>query len=98
MRTNIDLQDELVDEAMALTGTRTKREVVELALRELVARRRRPSVSAIFALGGLDPKYDHKKARGGESLHRVEQPLVAYQIKTAAKGPARKISSVKKAR
>ena len=35
-RTNIDLDDKLVREAMRLTGARTKREVVDIALRRLV--------------------------------------------------------------
>ncbi len=35
-RTNIFLDDELVEQAMRLTGARTKREVVEIALRRLV--------------------------------------------------------------
>lgn len=40
MRTNIVLNDPLVEDAMRVTQSRSKREVVELALRELVARRR----------------------------------------------------------
>lgn len=35
-RTNIVIDDELMDQAMRLTGARTKREVVEIALRRLV--------------------------------------------------------------
>lgn len=35
-RTNIDIDDELIQQAMRLTGTRTKKEVVDLALRRLV--------------------------------------------------------------
>jgi len=35
-RTNIELDDELVARALKLTGSRTKREVVDLALRRLV--------------------------------------------------------------
>lgn len=35
-RTNIELDDELVTAAMSLTGARTKREVVDIALRRLV--------------------------------------------------------------
>ena len=35
-RTNIELDDELVEKAMRLTGARTKREVVDIALRRLV--------------------------------------------------------------
>ena len=35
-RTNIEIDDGLVEKAMRLTGARTKREVVDLALRRLV--------------------------------------------------------------
>lgn len=41
MRTNIDIDDEVLREVQALTGAKTKREAVDLALRELVARYRR---------------------------------------------------------
>jgi Arc/MetJ family transcription regulator len=36
MRTNIVIDDRLMDEALAATGLRTKREAVELGLRTLV--------------------------------------------------------------
>ena len=38
-RTNIELDDELVETAMRLYGTRSKRETVDLALRRLVGPR-----------------------------------------------------------
>lgn len=41
MRTNIEIDDEVLKEVQALTGARTKREAVDVALRELVARYRR---------------------------------------------------------
>jgi len=41
MRTNIEIDDEVMREAQRLTGVQTKRETVDLALRELVARHRR---------------------------------------------------------
>lgn len=37
-RTNIEIDDELIEKALELTGARTKREVVDLALRRLVDR------------------------------------------------------------
>ena len=40
MRTHIDIDEELLDEAMRLSGAKTKREVVGLALRTLVRLRR----------------------------------------------------------
>jgi Arc/MetJ family transcription regulator len=41
MRTNIEIDDDVLRAAQELTGARTKRETVDLALRELVARQRR---------------------------------------------------------
>lgn len=41
MRTNIDIDDEVLKEAQRLTGAKTKRAAVDLALRELVARHKR---------------------------------------------------------
>ncbi|MCB1984586.1 MAG: type II toxin-antitoxin system VapB family antitoxin [Burkholderiales bacterium] len=36
MRTNIVIDDELINDAMRLTGVKTKREAVELALKSLI--------------------------------------------------------------
>lgn len=44
MRTNIEIDDGVLREAQRLVGTRTKRETVDLALRELVARHQRIGV------------------------------------------------------
>jgi Arc/MetJ family transcription regulator len=41
MRTNIEIDDAILGEAKRLTGAKTKREAVDLALRELVASYRR---------------------------------------------------------
>jgi Arc/MetJ family transcription regulator len=41
MRTNIEIDDAVIAEAQELIGARTKRETVDTALRELVARHRR---------------------------------------------------------
>ena len=37
-RTNIEIDDSLIDQAMRLTGARTKREAVDIALRRLVSK------------------------------------------------------------
>jgi Arc/MetJ family transcription regulator len=47
MRTNIDIDDEIIREVQELTGAHTKREAVDLALRELVARHRRADILKI---------------------------------------------------
>lgn len=41
MRTNVEIDDAVLNEVRRLTGARTKREAIDLALRELVARHRR---------------------------------------------------------
>jgi Arc/MetJ family transcription regulator len=44
MRTNIILDDNLVKEAMKLTGENTKKGVIHLALRELIVSQRRKAI------------------------------------------------------
>ncbi|HEX9774766.1 MAG TPA: type II toxin-antitoxin system VapB family antitoxin [Actinomycetota bacterium] len=44
MRTNINIDDGVLREAQRLTGARTKREAVDIALRELVARHQRAEI------------------------------------------------------
>jgi Arc/MetJ family transcription regulator len=44
MRTNIDIDDQLIQDAMRETGSRTKKGVVEEALRLLVQTRRQGSI------------------------------------------------------
>ena len=48
MRTNIDIDDRLMADAMAATGLRTKRETVEAALRLLARRKRQASALGLF--------------------------------------------------
>jgi len=47
MRTNIEIDDGIMREVQRLTGARTKREAVDLALREVVARHERLGVLAL---------------------------------------------------
>ena len=68
MRTNIVLDDELVRQAFALTGIRTKRELVHIALSELVRRRRKKDLLDLVGKVKLRPDFDHKamrRVRGG---------------------------------
>jgi len=44
VRTNINIDDGVLREAQRLTGARTKREAVDIALRELVARHQRAEI------------------------------------------------------
>lgn len=63
MRTNIVLDDDLVQEAFALTGVRTKRELVHMALKELVRRRRKRDLTELAGKIRLRDDFDHKAMR-----------------------------------
>jgi len=63
MRTNIVLDDELVAEAMKLTGARTKREVVDLALRQLLYKERQQRLKKLRGSRLIDPGYDLLETR-----------------------------------
>ena len=64
--TNIVLDEELVAEAMRYANVKTKRELVDLALREFVAARRRRDVSELFGRVQIDPAYGYKALRREE--------------------------------
>jgi Arc/MetJ family transcription regulator len=63
MRTNIVLDDELVREAFALTGARTKRELVHTALAELVRMRRKKDLMDLAGKIRFRRGFDYKKER-----------------------------------
>jgi Arc/MetJ family transcription regulator len=65
MRTNIEIDDAVLEEAQALTGTRTKRETVDLALRELVSRHRR--IGVLDLRGRVHWDGDLNESRRGRS-------------------------------
>ncbi len=64
MRTNIVLDDKLVQEAMKLANVKTKREAVDVALRRFVQNGRQRRMLALKGTGGIQVGYDYKKARG----------------------------------
>ena len=63
MRTNIVLDDALVDEAFSLTGVRTKRALVHLALTELIRQRRKKDLFELAGKLELDSDFDYKAMR-----------------------------------
>lgn len=63
MRTNIVLDDDLVEEAFALTGVRTKRELVRLALEELIRARKKKNLFDLAGKLELREDFDHKALR-----------------------------------
>lgn len=73
MRTNIDIDDGLIAEAMRRGGYPTKRAAVEEGLRLVVrlARQR----EAAQALHGLDPDWSPEARPASAGLHEDQAPL-----------------------
>jgi Arc/MetJ family transcription regulator len=69
MRTNIEIDDTLLNEAMLVTGLGTKRATVEEGLRRLVERQRR--VDAFADLAGLGWEGDLAGSREGRSIETL---------------------------
>ena len=63
MRTNIVLDDKLVAEAMRLTGSKTMRQAVDLALRELVDERKRKDLRELRGKIRFQDGYDPHQTR-----------------------------------
>lgn len=63
MRTNIVIDDTLVEEAMALSKFKTKRDVVHKALEEYVRILKKKDLRALRGKVRLAEGYDYKKLR-----------------------------------
>jgi len=65
MRTNVVLDDDLVNEAMRLTGVKTKKDIISFALQELVNSRKRKNLLDIAGKISFHDGYDYKRMREG---------------------------------
>jgi len=63
MRTNINLDDKLVKEAFKYTNVSTKKELINLALKEFVETNKRMSPKEIKGKIKFEGDYDYKKLR-----------------------------------
>ena len=69
MRTNIDIDDALMAEAMKVFGAKTKRETVETALREAMQIRRQAALMQLWGIGW----------EGDLDEMRTDKPLPEYE-------------------
>lgn len=63
MATNLAIDPELLNHALAVSGERTKKAAVTLALEEFIARREQGKILELFGTLDWDPTYDYKAAR-----------------------------------
>jgi hypothetical protein len=63
MATNLAIDDQLLREALEISGLKTKKDTVNLALKEFVYRHKQPEIIKIFGKMDPDPNYDYKRGR-----------------------------------
>jgi hypothetical protein len=61
--TNLSIDPKLIDDALKVSGERTKRAAVTKALEEFIARRRQKRVLELFGKLEWDRDYDYKSER-----------------------------------
>lgn len=63
MRTNIDIDDALIDEVMRIANVKTKKEAVHLALAEFLKTKKKKSLFDLAGKIAFEDNYDHKALR-----------------------------------
>ena len=63
MATNLSIDPELIERALALSGERTKKAAVTRALEEFIARRQQKKLVKLFGALEWDAGYDYKAER-----------------------------------
>jgi Arc/MetJ family transcription regulator len=63
MATNLEINNDLIQEALRLGEHRTKRAVVEAALQEYVQRRKQLTITELFGQIEYEDDYDYKQQR-----------------------------------
>ncbi|HYT69891.1 MAG TPA: type II toxin-antitoxin system VapB family antitoxin [Gemmatimonadales bacterium] len=63
MATNLAIDPELLDRALAVSGEKTKKAAVTKALEEFIARREQRRLLDLFGRLDWNPRYDYKAQR-----------------------------------
>jgi hypothetical protein len=63
MPTNLAIDPDLLQKALEVSGQKTKKDTVTLALKELINRRKQLDIIDLFGKMDPDPDYDYKKGR-----------------------------------
>jgi len=63
MRTNVDINDSLLEEAFSLSQVRTKKGLIHEALQEYIRLKKRKDLTELAGFIQFRKDYDHKKSR-----------------------------------
>ena len=63
MRTNIVIDDELLNEAFSVSNAKTKKDLIHVALKEFIRLKKRRDLAELAGTVRFHKNYDHKKLR-----------------------------------
>lgn len=66
MRTNIVIDDKLMEEAMKLSNVKTKKDIIQLALEEYVINKKKMNLGELKGMILFEDGYDYKAMREGK--------------------------------
>lgn len=69
MRTNIEIDDKLMEEAFSLTNVRTKKELVHLVLQEFIKAKKKKDLLELSGKIQFHEGYDYKSMRASQ-IHK----------------------------
>lgn len=67
MATKLDVDPELIERAVSVSGAPTRKAAVTAALREFIARREQGRLLELFGKLEWDPTYDYKRERSSSA-------------------------------
>ena len=63
MATNLDIDQELLEEALKIGGQKSKKNTVNKALKEFIEKRKQKEIISTFGSIVYEPGYEYKKSR-----------------------------------
>ena len=63
MRTNIEIDDELLNEAFSVSNAKTKKDLIHEALKEFIRLKKRKDLTELAGAVRFHKNYNHKKLR-----------------------------------
>ena len=68
MATNLSIDTNLLEVSLKIGGLKTKKDTVNLALKEFIQRRKNADILSLFGTVEYDADYDYKEARRREQF------------------------------
>lgn len=75
MPTNLAIDEKLLEEALKVSGLKTKKNTVNEALREFIQRRKQKDIISLFGKIEMDESYDYKRERLRRGPRKIEDFL-----------------------